>query len=236
MNVASGVFAHAVVYDLVIPAGLAQVYVSRVVVCDDGESSPTCLINPSTVFFETSLATFSTAFPPRSRRPMIGGLSFSQVPLPLSFKPRAEVLRELRWKNGVKCVWCGSQDVVKNGSYLQHYQKYMCRGCGRFFNDKTGTIFEYSKLDVREWLYITRELEKNKSINRISKDLGRRYKHVMRIAHEIMRRVEARRFLERLSGVVEMDEMYISTGQKGVRCILRRPRKHTSPPKAENHL
>jgi hypothetical protein len=33
--------------------------------------------------------------------------------------------------------------------------------------------------------------------------------------------VETREFLERLSGVVERDEMYIPAGQKGTRCISR---------------
>ena len=137
----------------------------------------------------------------------------------------AEVLRELRWADGVECVYCGSRDVVKNGGYMQFYQKYMCRDCGRSFNDKTGTVFEYSKMRVGEWLYIARELQKNKSINRISKELGRRYKHVMRIAHIVMERVKTRRFLERLSGVVEMDEMYIPAGQTGTRCLSRWPRR-----------
>jgi transposase-like protein len=104
--------------------------------------------------------------------------------------------------------------VVKNGGYMQFYQKYMCRGCGRSFNDKTGTVFEYSKMKVGEWLYIARELQKNKSINKISKELGRRYRHVMRVAHIVMERVKTRRFLERLSGVVEMDEMHAG-GQEG---------------------
>lgn len=100
--------------------------------------------------------------------------------------------------------------MVKNGSYLQFYQKYMCWGCGRSFHDKTGTIFEYSMMGVREWLYVAEELQRSRSINRISKELDRKYKHVMRIAHMVMERVETRRFLERLSGVWEMDETYIS--------------------------
>jgi len=37
-------------------------------------------------------------------------------------------------------------------------------------------------------MYIARELQKNKPVNRISKELGRRYKHVMRIAHILMER------------------------------------------------
>ncbi len=36
----------------------------------------------------------------------------------------------------------------------------MCRGCSRSFNDKTGTAFNYSKIGVREWLYIDKELQK----------------------------------------------------------------------------
>ena len=42
----------------------------------------------------------------------------------------AEVLRGLRWSGGVECVWCECRDVVKNDSYMHHYQKYMCRGGG----------------------------------------------------------------------------------------------------------
>jgi hypothetical protein len=32
---------------------------------------------------------------------------------------------------------------------------------------------------VGKWLYVARELQENKSINRISKELGRGYKHVI---------------------------------------------------------
>jgi transposase-like protein len=52
----------------------------------------------------------------------------------------AEVLRKLRWAGRVECVWCGSRDGVTNGNYMQFYQKYMCLGCGRPFNNKTGTV------------------------------------------------------------------------------------------------
>ena len=85
-----------------------------------------------------------------------------------------------------------------------------------------------------EWLYIARELQKNKSINRISKELGRRYKHMMRIAHMVMERVKTKRFLERLSGVVEMDEIYIPAGGKGTRCVSRWPRRRAL--KRRGHL
>jgi len=137
----------------------------------------------------------------------------------------AEVLRALRWGDGIGCVWCGSRDVVKNGSYMHWYQKYTCGSCGRSFNDKTGTIFEYSKMGVREWLYIARELQKNKSINRISRDPGEKVQACHEDSSMIMERVETGKFLERLSGVVEVDEMYVSVGQKGTRCVSRGPRK-----------
>jgi len=136
----------------------------------------------------------------------------------------AAFLRGVRWLDGIICPTCGSKSVIKWCRYRGCW-RYMCKHCQKTFNDKTGTIFEYSKMGVREWLYISRELEKNKSINRISKDLGRRYKHVMKAAHKVMKRVEARKLLERLSGVVEADEMYVSAGKKGTRCLSRKPRK-----------
>lgn len=78
---------------------------------------------------------------------------------------------------------------------------------------------------LREWFYIARELQKVISTNQISKELGRDYKHVHRAVEKIMKSVFMRRFLQELSGKVEIDEMYHSTGQKGEKCSSRPPRK-----------
>ena len=57
----------------------------------------------------------------------------------------AEVLRPVRWPDGVVCPICGeSQYVKKRGKYQGHLQRYHCKKCKKSFNDKTGTILHRS--------------------------------------------------------------------------------------------
>ncbi len=101
----------------------------------------------------------------------------------------------------------------------------MCMNCGKSFNEKTGTIFERSKIPVREWIYIAKELKRGISILKITQELGREYKNIHTIAKKIMNNVYEKRFLETLSGKVEIDEMYIPAGEKGSKTLKRPPRK-----------
>jgi transposase-like protein len=89
----------------------------------------------------------------------------------------------------------------------------------------TGTIFEDSNMELNEWFYITRELQRGMSINQISKELGRGYRHVMNAAHKIMDSVFMRRLIELSGDDIEVDEMYQSAGEKGTKQIAREPRK-----------
>jgi transposase-like protein len=54
-----------------------------------------------------------------------------------------ETVRELRWPEGVRCAHCDSPQVTKQGrdTTQLHRQKYRCQGCGRYFDDLTGTVF-----------------------------------------------------------------------------------------------
>lgn len=136
------------------------------------------------------------------------------------------LLKKLRWGMGpMTCPRCASEKVVSNGSYNKHYHKYHCHSCKRAFNERTGTMFEGSKLHLREWFYIARELQRNISINQISKDLGRAYQHVMGAAHKIMDSVFMKRLIELNADDIEVDEVYQSAGSKGTKQTDRGPRK-----------
>ncbi|MBI2971639.1 MAG: IS1595 family transposase [Candidatus Aenigmarchaeota archaeon] len=78
---------------------------------------------------------------------------------------------------------------------------------------------------MREWVYIAKELKRGISINKITQELGREYKNIHTIAKKIMNNVYEKRFLETLSGKVEIDEMYIAAGEKGSKTLKRPPRK-----------
>ncbi len=60
----------------------------------------------------------------------------------------ANLLQQVRWRDGVECPRCRSDLKVRNGGYRE-YQRYLCKNCGRTFNDKTGTIFAHSKLSLK---------------------------------------------------------------------------------------
>ena len=91
----------------------------------------------------------------------------------LSESAAADLLQQVRWRDGVECPRCRSDLTVRNGSY-RAYQRYLCKNCGRTFNDKTGTIFAYSKLSLTEWfLIIYLFLRFNVSIRQIEAELNR---------------------------------------------------------------
>jgi transposase-like protein len=54
-----------------------------------------------------------------------------------------ETVRRLRWPEGVRCPHCGGGELSKQGFDVTQKarQKYRCKGCGRHFDDLTGTVF-----------------------------------------------------------------------------------------------
>lgn len=144
----------------------------------------------------------------------------------LSERRCVQVLRYARWNDGkVRCVYCDKTNVVSNGTRRKHYHKFMCRNCGKSFTETTGTIFHNSYMQLREWFYIARELQRGTSINQINKDLGRSYRHVMNAAHKIMDNVFMKRLIKLDADDIEVDEMYQSAGSKGTKQAERTPRK-----------
>lgn len=53
-------------------------------------------------------------------------------------------IRESRFSSRLACVHCGSTSVKRNGIYKTR-QRYLCKNCGRSFNDMTNTPFSGSR-------------------------------------------------------------------------------------------
>ena len=64
-----------------------------------------------------------------------------------------EVLRGLRWPEGVMCSQCRSSHVSKPGRDTTQpaRQKYRCEDGGRHFDDLTGTIFAARHPPLAAW-------------------------------------------------------------------------------------
>jgi transposase-like protein len=106
----------------------------------------------------------------------------------------AETWRALRWPDGPECVECGSPNVaVQDWDYLSSLRRYECRECGRWFNDRSGTFLESSKVRLPKWIYVLREMDKGRSINSIAKDLPHTYKTVHGMATTMQDAIYQRR-------------------------------------------
>ncbi|WP_254533979.1 IS1595 family transposase [Natrinema gelatinilyticum] len=125
----------------------------------------------------------------------------------------ADLLQQVRWRDGVTCPRCRSDLTVRNGSY-GHFQRYLCKDCDRTFNDKTGTIFAHSKIALRRWLFsIYAFLPFNTRLRQLQCEIEVTYKTFHRRIERFARALDAPSL--DLVGPVEIDEVYVSAGKKG---------------------
>lgn len=84
-----------------------------------------------------------------------------------------EMVRNLRWPDGVRCPHCGSGKVNKRGRDEQqpNRQRYECQGCGRQFDDLSETIFEGHHQPLRVWVLCLYFMGLNLSNQQIAAEL-----------------------------------------------------------------
>lgn len=113
---------------------------------------------------------------------------------------------ERRWAEGVVCPFCGETDKIttrKNGYYR-------CNSCKQDFTVRTRTIFERSHVPLNKWLYAMYLLlvsRKGISSLQMSKQIGVTQKTAWFMLQRL--REACGNDSTVLSGVVEIDEMYV---------------------------
>lgn len=72
----------------------------------------------------------------------------------LSSQAIYEKIREIRWNKGISCPHCKSKSIrqihYKNCQNQFGKRFYVCRECGKRFNDLTGTNFSGSRMDIKK--------------------------------------------------------------------------------------
>ena len=125
----------------------------------------------------------------------------------------ANLLEQVRWREGPCCPRCRSESVIKHGSYRE-YQRYLCKDCDRTFNDKTGTIFAHAKIGLDKLLFAFYSLLRFKtSIRQFDAEIDVSYRSLRRRVEQFARTLDAPAI--NLVGPVEIDEFYVSAGKKG---------------------
>jgi transposase-like protein len=119
----------------------------------------------------------------------------------------ARVYLEARlWPNGPRCPVCGLGERVtarKDGFYR-------CNQCKEDFTVRTGTIFERSHVPLHKWIYAMYLLvtaRKGISSMQLAKEIGITQKSAWFVLQRLREACGSK--LERLQGIVEIDETYV---------------------------
>jgi transposase-like protein len=116
-----------------------------------------------------------------------------------------------RWPSGkVKCPRCGSENVYELKTMKWHWECPDCRVGGAYrFSDITGTIFENTNKDLRDWFRVIHLMltgKKGISALQVQRQLGfGSYRTAWYMCHRI-RAGLANEDFRKLMGIVEVDE------------------------------
>jgi transposase len=128
-----------------------------------------------------------------------------------------EMVRELRWADGVKCPHCASENVVKIGHDTTQppRQRYRCSSCERCFDDLTGTVFAGHHQPLRVWMLCSYLMGLNLSNLQIAKELSLSASQAQEMTTQLRQGIADRQEPVVLDGEVECDEVYVVAGHKG---------------------
>ena len=128
-----------------------------------------------------------------------------------------EMVRQLRWPDGVRCPHCDADTIVKQGrdDTEPQRQRYECRSCGRRFDDLTDTIFAGHHQPLRVWVLVLSLMGWNLSDEQIAQELGIDPDDAQVTASQLREGVVERKPEVRLGGEVECDEVYVVAGHEG---------------------
>jgi transposase-like protein len=116
----------------------------------------------------------------------------------------------LRWGKKIRCGYCRS---VKLSPRNEKDHRHVCQKCKKTTAVTIGTFFHGTRLPLRTWLIalaIITDAKKGLSAKQLERHLGVHYETAFRMYHKI--RVimsEENKSMDRLDGIVEMDETYI---------------------------
>jgi len=122
-------------------------------------------------------------------------------------------LVEHRWPNGVTCPRCGSVRVYLLTTRKWHWECPDCREGGAYrFSNIVGTIFEDTKINLRDWfrvIHLMTTAKKGVSARQVWRYMGfGSYKTAWYMCHRIRAALQSAKF-KKLMGIVEVDETFI---------------------------
>ncbi len=121
-------------------------------------------------------------------------------------------LESIRWKNGVVSPFDATSQVYKCKN-----NRYKCRNTNKYFNVKTNTIFEGTKIPLRQWfiaIYFLTAHKKGISSLQLANDLNITQKSSWFILHRLRHAMKESDFLSDENSTIEVDETFVGGKNK----------------------
>src|SRR4051795_7912941 len=127
------------------------------------------------------------------------------------------LVRQLRWPEGMRCLGCGRDAVIRDGcdDTQPHRQRYRSKACAGRFDDLTGTALAGHHQPLRVWVLCLYFMGLNLSNRQIAAELGLNASDVQAMTEHLRRGLVAKAPAVMLEGEVEVDEVYVVAGHKG---------------------
>jgi transposase-like protein len=134
-----------------------------------------------------------------------------------------KLYESIRWPDGPICPHCGE---INNAGQLKARPSskkpvrrgvWKCYGCCEQFSVTVGTVFEDSHIPLHRWLlaaYLLCASKKGMSAHQIHRMPGISYKTVWFMMHRLRFAMTQHGMIEKLRGVVEIDEVWIGPKEK----------------------
>ncbi len=156
-------------------------------------------------------------------------------------KKSIKIFLKYRWPKKVNCPFCGSKNIVKYGRHKRYFHRYLCKDCTEksekwiIFNDLTGTIFQGTRLSISIWFLAGYLMKLGLSNKQIADELDIEENTARRMCNLMRGSMFFQNCLQKLSGTVEVDEVYQTAGSKGngrsTRTITREDNKNKNKSK-----
>ena len=145
------------------------------------------------------------------------GLSLSSFIETYGTEPDCEqALFEARWPQGFRCPKCSAD---RHGTFYREGRKYWkCQACKHQTTLVSGTIFQATKLGLRQWfqaMYLLTSTKTNVSALELKRHLGVCYRTAWTIKHKLMAVMALRESSRTLAGRVELDDAYLGGENPG---------------------
>lgn len=114
----------------------------------------------------------------------------------------------IRWKDGAFCPNCGSTKVY----HFSDRRTHKCGDCRKRFSIKVGTIFEDSKIGLRQWMMAIWLITSHKegiASTQLAKDIGVTQKTAWFMLHRLRYAAQTKSFNRPLESEVEADETFV---------------------------